>query len=121
MNKEHQLVPLGVYYEYRKLKLLLYIFHQPDSGIMVKATLDIDFLRPHVYASRRVGRPRFKWTAAALDLYWLIIRDGTPYKYTSLDWDGPNHEQLIRNGLIAKFLPKPYSWPWAAQSFTPHR
>ena len=54
---------------------------------MIAVTMDLENLRPHVHVKKRSGRPRYQWTASALDLYWLLVREDTTYKYTSLDWE----------------------------------
>ena len=97
------------------------MYTQPAGTPMLPATIILDTLRPNLHNSKRSGTPRYQWAASALDLYWLIIRDGTPYKYTTLDWDNPAHIQLMHNALRAAFLPKPQQWPYAAQQFNPSR
>ena len=75
----------------------------------------------HNITEKRVGRPRYKWSAAALDRYWLLIRGNSQFRHAALDWDNEQHTDIIRNALRKNYLAKPPEWPTDAQRFNPKR
>lgn len=82
----------------------------------------LETLQPIKRTKKRVGRPRFNWTATALELYWILVKhrpENQQYINEEINMRNINHINIIKNSLNASYLPKPEKWPSDAWDFMP--
>ena len=98
-NEDHANAIIKFSESYLKRKLLLFqkIVALPNSDPLRQTTFIPDSIKPVIYGTRRVGRPKIRWAIDAAELYWKKINALLPYDEQGrpLNIHSPTQGQII--------------------------